>query len=216
MFIRTLDETTIHQISWESITNSKVVFSNIVALRQIRISDRTLSAFMNRLKLEISRADLSVSLLYSSFSYQLIPSINLFGVVPRDGCLSHRHLNSDYFGGNICRRSAVRLSHGSGQEEADPAKRSEWEGNHSSAFYELHVLPKLALLNHSNAEATFIQSYKNTKIVENHLNPVMLVFIGKLSLSTLRWVPIFQGLSHFSGFLHCFFIGQIGHQQHKG
>ena len=30
----------------------------------------------------------------------------------------------------------------------------------------------------------------------------MLVLIRKLSLSTLRWVPICQGFSHFSGFLH--------------
>ena len=100
-------------------------FSSIVAQTDKNIVAELFSAFMNRLKLEISRADLSVSLLYSSFTYQLIPSINLFGVVPRDGCLSHRHLNSDYFGGNICRRSAVCLSHGSGREEADPAKRSE-------------------------------------------------------------------------------------------
>ena len=31
---------------------------------------------------------------------------------------------------------------------------------------------------------------------------VKLVFIGKLSLSTHRRVPICQGFSHFSGFLH--------------
>ena len=34
------------------------------------------------------------------------------------------------------------------------------------------------MLNPSNAKAS--------KIFENHLNPVMLVFMGKLSLSTLR------------------------------
>ena len=28
------------------------------------------------------------------------------------------------------------------------------------------------------------------KIFENHLNPVMLVFIGKLLLSAFGWVPI--------------------------
>ena len=39
---------------------------------------------------------------------------------------------------------------------------------------------KLILLNPSKAEATF------TKIFENHLNPVMLVFSGYLSLSTIR------------------------------
>ena len=40
--------------------------------------------------------------------------------------------------------------------------------------------------NPTNAEATFVLS---AKIFENHLNPVMLVFIGKqLSLTTLRSV----------------------------
>ena len=28
--------------------------------------------------------------------------------------------------------------------------------------------------------------HKNSKIVENHLNPIILVFIGKLTSSTLR------------------------------
>ena len=31
------------------------------------------------------------------------------------------------------------------------------------------------------------------KVFENHLNPIILVFIKKLSSSTLRWVPICQG-----------------------
>ena len=45
------------------------------------------------------------------------------------------------------------------------------------------------------------------KIFENHLNPVILVFIGKLSLRALRWVPICQGFGHFPGFfLHNFVI----------
>ena len=42
-------------------------------------------------------------------------------------------------------------------------------------------------VNPSNAGATFIQStHTVAKIFDNHLNPVMLVFIGKLSLSTFR------------------------------
>ena len=46
---------------------------------------------------------------------------------------------------------------------------------------------KAAALNPSNAEATLIRpKHQNANIFENHLNPVMLVFIGKLSLSTLR------------------------------
>ena len=35
------------------------------------------------------------------------------------------------------------------------------------------------------------------KSLENHLNPVMLVFIRWLSLSHLRWVPMCQGFSNF-------------------
>ena len=42
--------------------------------------------------------------------------------------------------------------------------------------------------------------HKDTKILENYLNPVKLEFIGKLSLSSLRRVPICQGFSYFSGF----------------
>ena len=51
--------------------------------------------------------------------------------------------------------------------------------------------------------------HKEAKIFENHLNPVILVFIGNLSLSTLRWVPICQGFSHISGFFASLCIGQI-------
>ena len=36
----------------------------------------------------------------------------------------------------------------------------------------------LCQLNPSNAEATFVQSTKSQSFCENHLNPVMLVFIG--------------------------------------
>ena len=38
------------------------------------------------------------------------------------------------------------------------------------------ILPMLRL---------FLSKHKDAKILENNLNPVMLVFIGKLSLSTL-------------------------------
>ena len=44
------------------------------------------------------------------------------------------------------------------------------------------------------------------KIFEIHLNPVSLVFIEKLSLSTLRWVPICEGFADFSCFLHNFVL----------
>ena len=64
--------------------------------------------------------------------------------------------------------------------------------------------------NPSSAKATFGQStYKNAKIFENHLNPVMLVFIGYLSLSTLIWVPTCQSFSHLLGFLYHFVLTKL-------
>ena len=62
--------------------------------------------------------------------------------------------------------------------------------------------------NTSDAGATFAQNTKRQK-VWNLLNPIMLVFIRRLSVSTLKWILICQGFSHFSGFL-------ISPQQHKG
>ena len=66
-----------------------------------------------------------------------------------------------------------------------------------------------ASYNPSNAEATFVSMHKNAKIYENHRSPVVLVLIGKLSPSTLRWVPICQGFSNFSGFLHYFILAKL-------
>ena len=43
---------------------------------------------------------------------------------------------------------------------------------------------------------------KDAKTFKNHLNPVIFIFIGLLSLSTLRWVPMCQSFGHFGGFLH--------------
>ena len=62
------------------------------------------------------------------------------------------------------------------------------------------TLPVLRLLS-SNAQGC--------KDLWNHRNPVMLVLIGKISLSTLRWVPICQGFSDFSGFLHYFVLANL-------
>ena len=43
------------------------------------------------------------------------------------------------------------------------------------------------VLKPSNAEAKYFSpKHKEAKIFENHLNPVMLVFIGQLLMSTLR------------------------------
>ena len=56
---------------------------------------------------------------------------------------------------------------------------------------------------------------ENAKNFEKHLNPLMLVFIETLSLSTLRRVPMLQGFNHFQVFAS-FCIGQISHQKHNG
>ena len=42
-----------------------------------------------------------------------------------------------------------------------------------------------------------------------YLNPVMMVFIGKLSLSTPRCVPICQDFSNFSFLLHNFALAKL-------
>ena len=62
--------------------------------------------------------------------------------------------------------------------------------------------------NPSNAEATFFQSIM-TLPFENHLNPVVLVLIEKLSLSTLRWVPYARVSVIFHSFLHNFVLSKL-------
>ena len=52
-----------------------------------------------------------------------------------------------------------------------------------------------------------VQGHK--EFFETYLNYVILVFIGKLSLSTLRWIPICQGSSDFSGFLPHFVLAKL-------
>ena len=47
-------------------------------------------------------------------------------------------------------------------------------------------------------------------------NPVKLVFTGKLSLSSLRWVPAHGFQSHFSFYFASFCNGEISNQQQKG
>ena len=61
-------------------------------------------------------------------------------------------------------------------------------------------------INPSAADVTFFQCTKKQKIMKIIYKPVMLVFIGKLSLSTFRWVPICHGFSHFSAFCHHFML----------
>ena len=64
-------------------------------------------------------------------------------------------------------------------------KKAQHEAN-KVKLYGLEQEHRKSRLNPSNAKATFIQSTMTQKKIENHLNPVMLVFIGKLSLSTVR------------------------------
>ena len=70
-------------------------------------------------------------------------------------------------------------------------------------------------LNPSNAEVTFVQCSKKAENYENQLNPVMLVFIEKLLLSTQMstHMPVLQS---FLSFLSSCHADQISQQQHKG
>ena len=62
----------------------------------------------------------------------------------------------------------------------------------------------------------FLSKHKDAKIFEIHLNPTMLVSIGKVLLSTLIWVPFCQGFSHFSPFCIISYWPNYSHQQQKG
>ena len=48
-----------------------------------------------------------------------------------------------------------------------------------------------------------------SSLIIGSVNPVMLVFIGKLSLSTIRWVPICHGFSHIYAFCHHFMLKKL-------
>ena len=63
--------------------------------------------------------------------------------------------------------------------------------------------------NSSNAAATLVQSTRIAKLIDNHPNPVMFLFIRKLSMGTLRWVPLCQGFGHISAFLHHFVLDKL-------
>ena len=65
-----------------------------------------------------------------------------------------------------------------------------------------------------HAEATFVHE-KNAKSFENHLDPVMLVFIEKLSPSTIEGVPMCQGFRKFSAFLHYFVMTKLVNSSHR-
>ena len=65
------------------------------------------------------------------------------------------------------------------------------------------------MIDPSNAKATFGQSTRMQWFLKNFLKLVVSVFIRELSLSTLRWVPTFQGFNNFSGFLHHFVLTKL-------
>ena len=73
----------------------------------------------------------------------------------------------------------------------------------------MHARPEW--INPSNAEATFVQSTRTQNLFENHLNPVILIFIGELLLKQVlsdkypyaRLAIIFRVFASFC-------IGQIG------
>ena len=63
-------------------------------------------------------------------------------------------------------------------------------------------------VNPSADGVSFVQCTKKQKKNVNCLNPV-LVFIGMLSLSNIRWVTICQGFSPFSAFCHQFMVTKL-------
>ena len=71
--------------------------------------------------------------------------------------------------------------------------------SHSNTrLYWYSTLPMLRLFT-SKAQGLFNKQSK----------PCYVAIIGKLSLSTLRWVAINQGFSHFSGFLYNFLLAKL-------
>ena len=54
----------------------------------------------------------------------------------------------------------------------------------------------------------FHPKYKDSKVFDNHLNPVMLVFIELLSLSTQMSTHLL-GFQSFSAFLHHFVLAKL-------
>ena len=67
----------------------------------------------------------------------------------------------------------------------------------------VEMLVNLSMLRRHSPKA------QGCKYVLKTIQTVMLVFIGQLSLSSLRRVPICQGSSHFSAFLHHFVLAKL-------
>ena len=77
----------------------------------------------------------------------------------------------------------------------------------------MHARPEW--INPSNAEDTLVQSTRTLSFFENHLNPVLLIFIGELLLKqVLSDKYPYARLSIIFRVFASFCIGQISHQQH--
>ena len=83
-----------------------------------------------------------------------------------------------------------------------------------ACFVSSLTLPILRLLS-SKDWGYFPPKYRSAKIFENHLNPVMLVSIGWLSLQYSKMSTHVPGFQLYFRFFASFCIGQISQQQHK-
>ena len=64
------------------------------------------------------------------------------------------------------------------------------------------------ILNTSNAEATLVQSTRTQYLLKT-IYTLSCWYPLESSLSTFRWVPMCQGFSHLSGFLHHFVLAKL-------
>ena len=87
----------------------------------------------------------------------------------------------------------------------------------TSRFHPCHSNRLILIISYIQSKhwGYFHPQHKDAKNFENYLDPALLVFIGKLSLSSLRWVP-YGRVSIISQVFCIICIGQISHQQHMG
>ena len=78
-------------------------------------------------------------------------------------------------------------------------------------YHSLAHASKNLYINPSNAEATSIQS--TGFLLENHLNPVELIFMEKLSLSYSQMSTHMLGFQSYFRLFASFFYGQISYWQ---
>ena len=114
-------------------------------------------------------------------------------------------------GRNFCPEVESASNGSSAGLEAPPQDLvSTCTGENRSTFIRFHTLTLLMM------RPLLSKAQELKKIIENHLNPVMLVFIGAL-IEYLHLSTHFPGLSAiFQDLLISFCISQISHQQHMG